>query len=63
LGLVLPDVWKKLYLAGPLIEALMLQKIVQMIYVMFICHLGEFSLSNASISRHHQTTYSEFIRQ
>ncbi|PAN37694.1 hypothetical protein GQ55_7G106800 [Panicum hallii var. hallii] len=49
-NLVLPEVRKQLYLAGPLIAAWMLQNIVQMISVMFVGHLGELALSSASIA-------------
>ncbi|KAJ1270510.1 hypothetical protein BS78_06G057400 [Paspalum vaginatum] len=49
-GLVLPEVRKQLYLAGPLIAAWILQNIIQMISVMFVGHLGELALSSASIA-------------
>ncbi|CAL5032719.1 unnamed protein product [Urochloa decumbens] len=49
-GLVLLEVRKQLYLAGPLIAAWILQNIVQMISVMFVGHLGELALSSASIA-------------
>ncbi|RLM66253.1 protein DETOXIFICATION 16-like [Panicum miliaceum] len=49
-NLVLPEVRKQLYLAGPLIAAWMLQNIVQMISVMFVGHFGELALSSASIA-------------
>ncbi|CAD6261205.1 unnamed protein product [Miscanthus lutarioriparius] len=49
-SLVVPEVRKQLYLAGPLIAAWILQNIVQMISVMFVGHLGELALSSASIA-------------
>ncbi|XP_062225412.1 protein DETOXIFICATION 16-like [Phragmites australis] len=48
-GLVVTEVRKQLYLAGPLIAAWLLQNLVQMISVMFVGHLGELALSSASI--------------
>lgn len=49
-SLVVAEVRKQLYLAGPLIAAWILQNIVQMISVMFVGHLGELALSSASIA-------------
>ena len=49
-SLVVAEVRKQLYLAGPLIAAWILQNFVQMISVMFVGHLGELALSSASIA-------------
>lgn len=49
-SLVVNEVKKQLYLAGPLITAWLLQNLVQMISVMFVGHLGELALSSASIA-------------
>ena len=49
-SLVVIEVKKQLYLAGPLIVGSLLQNIVQMISVMFVGHLGELALSSASIA-------------
>jgi MATE family multidrug resistance protein len=49
-SLVLIEVKKQLYLAGPLIAGCLLQNVVQMISVMFVGHLGELALSSASIA-------------
>jgi MATE family multidrug resistance protein len=49
-NLVLIEVKKQLYLAGPLIAGCLLQNVVQMISVMFVGHLGELALSSASIA-------------
>jgi MATE family multidrug resistance protein len=49
-SLVVIEVKKQLYLAGPLIVGSLLQNIVQMMSVMFVGHLGELSLSSASIA-------------
>jgi MATE family multidrug resistance protein len=49
-SLVVAEVRKQLYLAGPLIAAWILQNIVQVISVMFVGHLGELALSSASIA-------------
>ncbi|KAL6650563.1 hypothetical protein ACP70R_009488 [Stipagrostis hirtigluma subsp. patula] len=49
-NLVVGEVRKQLYLAGPLIAAWLLQNLVQMISVMFVGHLGELALSSASIA-------------
>uniref|UniRef100_A0A0D9W3Z8 Protein DETOXIFICATION n=1 Tax=Leersia perrieri TaxID=77586 RepID=A0A0D9W3Z8_9ORYZ len=48
--LVVTEVKKQLYLAGPLIAGWLLQNVVQMISVMFVGHLGELELSSASIA-------------
>ncbi|PAN37383.1 hypothetical protein GQ55_7G081500 [Panicum hallii var. hallii] len=48
--LVLAEVRKQLYLAGPLIAAWLLQNLISMISVMFVGHLGELALSSASIA-------------
>ncbi|VAI94021.1 unnamed protein product [Triticum turgidum subsp. durum] len=48
--LVVIEVKKQLYLAGPLIVGSLLQDVVQMISVMFVGHLGELALSSASIA-------------
>uniref|UniRef100_A0ACD5ZQ58 Uncharacterized protein n=1 Tax=Avena sativa TaxID=4498 RepID=A0ACD5ZQ58_AVESA len=49
-SLVVIEVRKQLYLAGPLIAGCLLQNVVQMISVMFVGHLGELALSSASIA-------------
>jgi MATE family multidrug resistance protein len=49
-SLVVIEVKKQMYLAGPLIVGSLLQNIIQMISVMFVGHLGELSLSSASIA-------------
>ena len=49
-SLVVIEVKKQLYLAGPLIVGSLLQDVVQMISVMFVGHLGELALSSASIA-------------
>nr|ACN30994.1 unknown [Zea mays] len=49
-SLVVAEVRKQMYLAGPLIAAWILQNIVQMISIMFVGHLGELALSSASIA-------------
>jgi MATE family multidrug resistance protein len=49
-GLVVTEVRKQLYLAGPLIVAWLLQNFVRMVSVMFVGHLGELALSSASIA-------------
>ncbi|KAG8063938.1 hypothetical protein GUJ93_ZPchr0004g38117 [Zizania palustris] len=49
-SLVVIEVKKQLYLAGPLIAGWLLQNVVQMISVMFVGHLGELELSSASIA-------------
>ncbi|KQJ82173.1 protein DETOXIFICATION 16 isoform X1 [Brachypodium distachyon] len=49
-SLVVIEVKKQLYLAGPLIAGGLLQNVVQMISVMFVGHLGELALSSASIA-------------
>ncbi|KAF0892671.1 hypothetical protein E2562_017649 [Oryza meyeriana var. granulata] len=49
-SLVVTEVRKQLYLAGPLIAGWLLQNVVQMISVMFVGHLGELELSSASIA-------------
>ena len=49
-SLVVIEVKKQLYLAGPLIVGSLLQNIIQMISVMFVGHLGELALSSASIA-------------
>uniref|UniRef100_A0A453LP57 Protein DETOXIFICATION n=3 Tax=Aegilops tauschii subsp. strangulata TaxID=200361 RepID=A0A453LP57_AEGTS len=49
-SLVVIEVKKQLYLAGPLIAGCLLQQVVQMISIMFVGHLGELSLSSASIA-------------
>ena len=49
-SLVVIEVKKQLYLAGPLIAGCLLQNVVQMISVMFVGHLGELALSSASIA-------------
>ncbi|TVU32454.1 hypothetical protein EJB05_24185, partial [Eragrostis curvula] len=47
---VVPEVKKQLYLAGPLVAWCLLQNVVQMISVMFVGHLGELALSSASVA-------------
>ncbi|PKU73923.1 MATE efflux family protein DTX1 [Dendrobium catenatum] len=47
---VLAEVRKQLYLAGPLITSSLLLKIMQVISVMFVGHLGELSLAGASMA-------------
>jgi multidrug resistance protein, MATE family len=49
-SLVVNEIRKQLYLAGPLIASWLLQNLVQMISVMFVGHLGELALSSASIA-------------
>lgn len=49
-SLVVSEIKKQLYLAGPLIAGCLLQNIVQMISVMFVGHLGELALSSASMA-------------
>ncbi|PNT60859.1 hypothetical protein BRADI_5g07146v3 [Brachypodium distachyon] len=49
-SLLVTEVKKQLYLAGPLIAGSLLQNVVQMISVMFVGHLGELALSSASIA-------------
>ncbi|KAF0930774.1 hypothetical protein E2562_035142 [Oryza meyeriana var. granulata] len=49
-SLVVSEVKKQLYLAGPLIVGMLLQNVVQMISVMFVGHLGELALSSASMA-------------
>uniref|UniRef100_A0ACD5UAE2 Uncharacterized protein n=1 Tax=Avena sativa TaxID=4498 RepID=A0ACD5UAE2_AVESA len=49
-SLVVTEIKKQLYLAGPLIAGCLLQNVVQMISVMFVGHLGELALSSASIA-------------
>ncbi|KAM3386540.1 hypothetical protein ACQJBY_009861 [Aegilops geniculata] len=49
-SLLVIEVKKQLYLAGPLIVGSLLQNVVQMISVMFVGHLGELDLSSASIA-------------
>ena len=49
-SLVVIEVKKQLYLAGPLFVGSLLQDVVQMISVMFVGHLGELALSSASIA-------------
>lgn len=47
---ILEEVKKQLWLAGPLISVSLLQYCIQMISVMFVGHLGELSLSGASMA-------------
>ena len=47
---ILEEVKKQLWLAGPLISVSILQFCLQMISVMFVGHLGELSLSGASMA-------------
>ncbi|KAJ6795658.1 protein DETOXIFICATION 16-like [Iris pallida] len=47
---VLAEVKKQLWLAGPLIASSLLQNILQVISVMFVGHLGELALSGASMA-------------
>uniref|UniRef100_A0A0E0M670 Protein DETOXIFICATION n=1 Tax=Oryza punctata TaxID=4537 RepID=A0A0E0M670_ORYPU len=49
-SLVVTEVKKQLYLAGPLVVGMLLQNVVQMISVMFVGHLGELALSSASMA-------------
>ncbi|KAF3332690.1 MATE efflux family protein 5-like protein [Carex littledalei] len=44
------EVKKQLWLAGPMIAGNLLQNVIQMISVMFVGHLGELSLSGASMA-------------
>ena len=44
------EIKKQLWLAGPLILVSLLQYCLQMISVMFVGHLGELSLSGASMA-------------
>ncbi|KAJ4808160.1 Protein DETOXIFICATION [Rhynchospora pubera] len=47
---VTDEVKKQLWLAGPIIAGNLLQNLIQMISVMFVGHLGELSLSGASMA-------------
>jgi multidrug resistance protein, MATE family len=47
---VTTEVKKQLWLAGPMIAGSLLQNVIQMISVMFVGHLGELSLSGASMA-------------
>ncbi|KAI3976598.1 hypothetical protein MKX01_008456 [Papaver californicum] len=47
---IVKEVKKQLWLAGPLISVNVLRYCLQMIYVMFVGHLGKFSLSGASMA-------------
>lgn len=47
---ILEEVKRQLWLAGPLIAVSLLQYCLQMISVMFVGHLGELSLSGASMA-------------
>ncbi|KAL6646801.1 hypothetical protein ACP70R_015495 [Stipagrostis hirtigluma subsp. patula] len=49
-SLVVSEVKKQLYLAGPLVVGCLLQNVVQMISVMFVGHLGELALASASMA-------------
>ncbi|CAL5058724.1 unnamed protein product [Urochloa decumbens] len=49
-SLVLTEVKKQLYLAGPLVAGFLLQNMVQMVSVMFVGHLGELALASASLA-------------
>ncbi|KAJ0962766.1 hypothetical protein J5N97_027888 [Dioscorea zingiberensis] len=49
-GGVVAEVKKQLFLAGPLIASSLLQKILQVISVMFVGHLGELPLAGASMA-------------
>ncbi|XP_078176665.1 protein DETOXIFICATION 16-like [Carex rostrata] len=44
------EVKKQLWLAGPMIAGSLLQNVIQMISIMFVGHLGELSLSGASLA-------------
>ncbi|KAJ3686038.1 hypothetical protein LUZ61_015202 [Rhynchospora tenuis] len=44
------EVAKQLWLAGPMIAGSLLQNVIQMISLMFVGHLGELSLSGASMA-------------
>ncbi|KAL5544900.1 hypothetical protein UlMin_008684 [Ulmus minor] len=49
-NVILEEVKKQLWLAGPMISVSLLQYCLQMISVMFVGHLGELSLSGASMA-------------
>ncbi|XP_072959517.1 protein DETOXIFICATION 16-like isoform X2 [Typha angustifolia] len=49
-GKLLTEVKKQLFLAGPLMAGNVLQNIIQTISIMFVGHLGELSLSGASMA-------------
>ncbi|KAL5544908.1 hypothetical protein UlMin_008692 [Ulmus minor] len=49
-NVILEEVKKQLWLAGPMISVSFLQYCLQMISVMFVGHLGELSLSGASMA-------------
>lgn len=49
-GEVIEEVKKQLWLAGPLVSVSLLLFCLQMISVMFVGHLGELSLSGASMA-------------
>ena len=47
---IVVEVKKQLWLAGPLISVNLLQQCVEVISLMFVGHLGELSLSGASMA-------------
>ncbi|GKF06053.1 DETOXIFICATION 16-like protein, partial [Tanacetum coccineum] len=49
-GKVIEEIKKQLWLAGPLICVSLLQYSLQLISIMFVGHLGELSLSGASMA-------------
>ncbi|XP_038687660.1 protein DETOXIFICATION 16-like [Tripterygium wilfordii] len=49
-GLIVAELKKQVWLAGPLICVSLLQYLVQVISIMFVGHLGELSLSGASMA-------------
>ncbi|KAL5544910.1 hypothetical protein UlMin_008694 [Ulmus minor] len=48
--LIIEEIKKQLWLAGPLIAVSFLQKLIQVISLMFVGHLGELPLSGASMA-------------
>ncbi|KAI3997131.1 hypothetical protein MKX01_008975 [Papaver californicum] len=49
-GIIIEEVKKQLWLSGPLIAVNLLQFCIQLISIMFVGHLGELSLSGASMA-------------
>ncbi|TVU32461.1 hypothetical protein EJB05_24192, partial [Eragrostis curvula] len=49
-SLVLREIKKQLYLAGPLVVGFLLINAIQMVSLMFVGHLGELALSSASMA-------------
>ncbi|KAL6629515.1 hypothetical protein ACP70R_029280 [Stipagrostis hirtigluma subsp. patula] len=49
-SLAVSEVKKQLYLAGPIVAGCLLLKVVQLISVMFVGHLGELALASVSVA-------------